>query len=570
MRMTYVMAQGAWALLAGAALTSPALAQRGSDGQLTILYWQAPSILNPYLSTGAKDVEASSMVIEPLARFEPSGAVAPLLAAEVPSLDNGGIAADLKSVTWKLQPGLLWSDGSPVTSADVKFTADYCLDPAGGCAQAARFAGIAAIETPDPLTVVIRFDAPRPNPFTAFVGSQAPILQKAQFAACLGAAAASCTQQNFHPIGTGPFRVVEFRANDAVTYQANPHFRDPAKPAFATALLKGGGDATSAARAVLETGEFDYAWNTQVAPDALQDMQAAGKGRVITAFGTLVERIEVNLTDPSADLPPDQRATAVHPHPILSDVRVRRALSMAIDRQLLTEIGYGETGRPTCNLVPAPRPFASDNADCLVQDVAGARALLDQAGWTPGADGIREKDGRKLALLFQTAANPIRQDFQALIKQWWQDIGVQTELKAVDPSVFFGGDAASPDTFQRFHADVQMYANNFDGTDPEAYLGYYACDKAPGPQTQWQGENVSRYCDPAYDALIAQLAATADLARRGALARQMNDMLTRDSMTIIPLVDRGRVSAMSNALGGVVVNPWDGELWNVADWSRAR
>lgn len=570
MRMTYVMAQGAWALLAGAALTSPALAQRGSDGQLNILYWQAPSILNPYLSTGAKDVEASSMVIEPLARFEPSGAVAPLLAAEVPSLDNGGIAADLKSVTWKLQPGLLWSDGSPVTSADVKFTADYCLDPAGGCAQAARFAGIAAIETPDPLTVVIRFDAPRPNPFTAFVGSQAPILQKAQFAACLGAAAASCTQQNFHPIGTGPFQVVEFRANDAVTYQANPHFRDPAKPAFATALLKGGGDATSAARAVLETGEFDYAWNTQVAPDALQDMQAAGKGRVITAFGTLVERIEVNLTDPSADLPPDQRATAVHPHPILSDVRVRRALSMAIDRQLLTEIGYGETGRPTCNLVPAPQPFASDNADCLVQDVAGARALLDQAGWTPGADGIREKDGRKLALLFQTAANPIRQDFQALIKQWWQDIGVQTELKAVDPSVFFGGDAASPDTFQRFHADVQMYANNFDGTDPEAYLGYYACDKAPGPQTQWQGENVSRYCDPAYDALIAQMAATADIARRGALARQMNDMLTRDSMTIIPLVDRGRVSAMSNALGGVVVNPWDGELWNVADWSRVK
>lgn len=565
MRLTSLMAGGALALMTG-----PALAERGSDGQLKILYWQAPSILNPYLSTGAKDVEASSMVIEPLAHFDPSGAVAPVLAAQIPSLRNGGIAADLTSVTWRLRPDLKWSDGAPVTSADVKFTADYCMDPAGGCAQAARYAGIVVVETPDPLTVVVRFDAPRPDPFTAFVGSQSPILQQAQFAACLGAAAAGCAQQNFHPIGTGPFRVTEFRSNDAVTFEANPHYRDPAKPAFATALLKGGGDASSAARAVLETGEFDYAWNTQVAPDALKAMEAAGKGRVVTAFGTLVERLEVNLTDPSPDLPPDQRATAAHPHPILSDARVRRALSMAIDRQLLAEIGYGETGRPTCNLVPAPELYASDNADCLKQDVPGAKALLEQAGWTPGPDGIRQKDGRKLALLFQTAANPIRQDFQALIKQWWQEIGVQTELKAVDPSVFFGGDAASPDTFQRFHADVQMYANNFDGTDPQAYLSYFACDKAPRPDTQWQGENVSRYCDADYDQLIAELAATADMAKRGALARRMNDMLTRDSMTIIPLVDRGRVSARSNALGGVVVNPWDGELWNVADWTRVR
>lgn len=565
MRMTSVLTIGAIAMLAG-----PALAQRGTDGQLKILYWQAPSILNPYVSTGAKDVEAASLVIEPLARFEPSGAVGPVLAAEVPSLENGGIAADLKSVTWKLQPGLLWSDGTPVTSADVKFTAQYCMDPAGGCAQAARFSGIAGIETPDPLTVVVRFDAPRPNPFTGFVGSQSPILQQAQFAACQGAAAASCSQQNFQPIGTGPFLVTEFRTNDSVTFQANPHYRDPAKPAFATALMKGGGDATSAARAVLETGEFDYAWNTQVAPDALQAMQKAGKGQVLVAFGTLVERIEVNLTDPSADLPDDARSTAAHPHPILSDQRVRRALSMAIDRQLLSEIGYGDTGRPTCNLVPAPKLFASGNSDCLVQDVAGAKALLDQAGWVPGADGIREKDGRKLALLFQTASNPIRQDFQALIKQWWHDIGVETELKAVDPSVFFGGDAASPDTFQRFHADVQMYANNFDGTDPEAYLGYYACDKAPRPQTQWQGENVIRYCDAGYDKLIAELAATPDMAKRGALAIRMNDMLTRDGMVIIPLVDRGRVSAQSNALGGVVVNPWDGELWNAADWHRVK
>ena len=118
---------------------------------------------------------------------------------------------------------------------------------------------------------------------------------------------------------------------------------------------------------------------------------------------------------------------------------------------------------------------------------------------------MREKDGEKLSLLFQTSTNAVRQDFQALIKQWWTDVGVETELKNIDGSVFFGGDPASPDTFQKFYADVEMYANNFDGTDPEQYLGQYTCEKAPRPETQWQGENINRFCDPAYDELVAEL-----------------------------------------------------------------
>ena len=556
--------------VATAAMAPAAFAERGTDGQVNIIYWQAPSTLNPYLSSGTKDLEASSLVIEPLAGFDEKGVVYPRLAAEIPSITNGGISEDLKTVTWKLKPDLKWSDGSPVTSADVKFTADYCMHPEGGCAQLARYEGIESIETPDDLTVVIHFDEPRPNPFTAFSGSQSPILQKAQFEKCAGTGASACTAENFGPIGTGPFRVVEFRTNDAVTLEANPNYRDPAKPAFAKAVIKGGGDAAAAARSVLETGEFDYAWNTLVPPDTLKGMAAAGKGKIVTGFGTLVERMEMNMTDPSPDLPEGERATTKHPHPILSDERVRRALSMAIDRTLLTEIGFGEAGRPTCNLVPAPEIFASDNTGCLTQDVDGAKALLDEAGWTVGGDGIREKDGKKLHLLYQTSVNPIRQDFQALIKQWWQDIGVSTELKTVDASVFFGGDAGSPDTFQRFYADVEMYANNFDGTDPEPYLAHYTCEKVPSPESQWQGENVNRYCDPEYDKLIVELGKTAKIEERATIARKLNDMITKDSMTIVPLVDRGRVSAHANSLGGVVLNTWDSELWNVADWHRVK
>ncbi|TRW97382.1 peptide ABC transporter substrate-binding protein [Paracoccus sp. M683] len=561
-------------ILLGAAATAvmapAAFAERGADGHVNIIYWQAPSTMNPYLSSGTKDVEASSLVLEGLAGFNEKGEVIPKLAAEIPSLENGGISEDLKSITWKLQEGLKWSDGTPVTSADAAFTASYCINPDVGCAQAARYEGIDNIETPDELTVKINFKEPRPNPFTAFTGATSPILQKAQFEACLGANASSCTDQNFNPIGTGPFRVTEFRTNDVVSLEANPEYRDAAKPAFATVTLKGGGDAAAAGRSVLETGEFDYAWNLQLAPDVLAGMEAAGKGKLVTGFGTLVERIEMNLTDPSSSLAEGERSTVKHPHPILSDERVRRALSMAIDRNLLTEIGYGTAGRATCNLVPAPELFASDNTDCLTQDVEGAKALLDEAGWTVGGDGIREKDGVKLKLLYQTSVNAVRQDFQALIKQWWSEIGVDTELKTIDGSVYFGGDAGSPDTFQKFYADVEMYANNFDGTDPEPYLAQYTCEKIPSPEDQWQGENVNRFCDPEYDAKVVELGRTGEIEARAALAKEMNDMLTKDSMVIVPLVDRGRVSAHSNTLGGVILNTWDSELWNTADWYRVK
>jgi peptide/nickel transport system substrate-binding protein len=242
---------------------------------------------------------------------------------------------------------------------------------------------------------------------------------------------------------------------------------------------------------------------------------------------------------------------------------------MAIDRDLLVEVGYGQAGRPTCNLVPNPPNFASDNTDCLVQDIEGAKALLEEAGFTPGPDGVRvNADGLRLSVLYQTSTNAVRQDFQALIKQWWEEIGVETELRNIDASVFFGGDPGSPDTFQKFYADVEMYANNFDGTDPQSYLSMYRCGNEPNPGNGWQGENINRFCDAEYDALLDELAQTANYEERGRIARQLNDMITKDSMVIVPLVDRGRVSARSNSLGGVILNTWDSELWNVADWYR--
>ncbi len=549
--------------------SASAKAERGSDGHVGILYWQAPSILNPYLSAGTKDLEAASLILEPLARHDENGTLVAWLAESVPTVANGGVSNDLTTITWALRDDLVWSDGSPVTSADVVFTANYCLDPAGGCSGLTQFDDVVEVAAVDERTVRVTFGIAKPYPYGPFVGAGSPILQKAQFAECTGARAPECTDANFNPIGTGPFRVVEFRSNDVVSLEANPHYRDPSKPAFATVTLKGGGDAASAGRAVLETGEFDYAWNLQLAPDVLEGMQGAGMGLVVSGFGTLVERLIVNLTDPSPGLG-DARSTRNHPHPFLSDHAVRKALSMAIDRATLVEIGYGPAGRVTCNIVPAPEIYTSTaNDDCLVQDLDGANRLLDEAGWQRGTDGIRQKDGVRLSIVYQTSTNAVRQDFQALIKHWWSLIGVETELRNIDASVFFGGDPGNPDTYLKFLADIQMYANGFEGTDPEPYLASWRCGNEPRPDTQWQGQNIPRYCNATYDGLVDQMARTGEAEERARLARTMNDMLMQDYV-MIPLVHRGRVSAHATSLGGVRLNNWDSELWNIADWHRIR
>ncbi|MEL7274817.1 MAG: ABC transporter substrate-binding protein, partial [Pseudomonadota bacterium] len=177
--------------------------------------------------------------VEPLARYNEKGELVPWLVDEIPTAANGGVSEDLTSITWKISEGLLWSDGSPFTSADVKFTYEYCTHPEGGCAQASYFDGVESIVAVDDLTIQITFDQPTPFPYTALVGSESPIIQAAQFADCMGARAPECTEANFGPIGTGPFVVSEFRPNDVIEFVANDNYRVPDQPHFASVTFKG-------------------------------------------------------------------------------------------------------------------------------------------------------------------------------------------------------------------------------------------------------------------------------------------------------------------------------------------
>ena len=555
-------------LVLGSLLGSLSLAQDTSE--VTILYWQAPSILNPYLSGGTKDFDAATLILEPLASIAPDGTLVPDLAESIPTLENGGVSEDLTTITWKVREDVVWSDGSPLTLDDFIFTWQYCTHEEGGCSSTQFFEDVVAMEDIGDNQLKITFGVPKPYPYNPFVSQSSVVLNSQQFADCMGANMAACTDQNFGPIGTGPFMVEEFRPNDVVTYVANPNYREEGKPHFDRVIFKGGGDAESAARAVLETGEADYAWNLQISPAVLTGMEAAGNGQVVVAFASSVERLMLNQTDVSPDNPDRSvwMEDGSNAHPFLTIPEVADAMSLAIDRNIIAEQLYGAGGQAACNVVNGPPVNVSETYLGCSQDIDAANQILDDAGIVDSdGDGVREANGMPLSLTYQTSTNAVRQSTQALIKQWWGQIGIETELRNLSASVFFGGDPASPDTYQKFYTDVQMFTSGTAGPDAETFMVRWICGKAPGPDNGWLGRNVPRHCDAEYDRLFTELTVTGGIEARAELVKAMNDILIENG-AIIPLVFRGSVSAHSNSLGGVDMNGWDSEMWNVQDWYR--
>jgi len=546
----------------------PAAGGRGAGALLKILYWQAPTILNSHLAQGTKDYDAARLVIEPLAAAGPDGKPVALLAAEVPTLDNGGVSKDLKTVTWKLKPGIKWSDGSDFTADDVVFTYQYMADEKTAATDSEFTVGVQDVTAKDPTTVVVTWKDPNPNPYQLFVSGQGNIIQKKQFQEFMGEKAKDAPG-NLKPIGTGPYKVTDFKPGDVVTYEINDNYRDKDKPFFKQVQFKGGGDATSAARAVFQTGDFDYGWNLQVESQVLNQLMQGGKGDMITATSGNVERLLINFADPNA--PGDERSEPTTKHPFFSDLNVRKAFAMAVDRKSMAEQLYGVAGKPTCNIVSAPEDVVSKNTDSMdvcKYDIAAANKLLDDAGWAKGSDGIREKAGQKMSVIYQTTVNPLRQKEQDIVKKGWEQLGVQVELKSVDAGVFFSSDAGNPDTAGHFFTDVEMFTNGPEQPDTTNYLAGWLSTKIAQKSNDWRQSNYHRWSNPEYDALWNQLKTETDANKRKDLVIKMNDMLV-SQVVVIPMVARtSPTSGKSKQLQGNKPNPWDSELWNVADWTK--
>ena len=561
---------GSSATPAGSA--SPSAAARGAGGDLKILYWQAATILNSHLAQGTKDYDAARLVLEPLAHMGPDGKPIAALAADVPTASNGGISSDYTSITWKLKPNLKWSDGSPFTSADVVFTYNYVKDEATAATDANIAEGVKSVTAVDPTTVKVTFDAPNPNPYQIFVSGLGNILQEKQFKDFMGAKAKDAPG-NQAPIGTGPYKVVQFKPDDVVTYAINENYREPNKPFFKTVTFKGGGDATSAARAVFQTGESDYSWNLQVEATVLKPMIEASdsKGVFVSAVSPNVERILINRSNPDPALGA-KRGEPDQPHPFLSDLKVRQALAMAIDRGPIGALyGGGKiAGDGTCNIVTGVPDYTSPNTAGMSVckfDLAAANKLLDDAGWTKGADGIRAKGGKQMSIIYQTTVNPLRQKEQEVVKNGWTQLGIKVELKSVAAGTFFSS-GESPDTAAKFFTDVEMFTNGAESPDPTNYLSGWTCAEIKTAAAKWSGNNYERWCNKTFDDTFAQLKKENDPAKRKDLIIKLNDLLVQD-VVIIPLVARNSpVSGVSKQLKGIKANPWDSEMWNIADWTK--
>ncbi len=557
---TQLLAAGGVAMAAAPDTYKPT--KRGGGGTLKLLWWQGPTLLNPHFAVGTKDQDGSGLFYEPLAGWDSEGNLKLMLAAEVPSKENGALAEDGKSVIWKLRQDVKWHDGERFTADDVVFNWQYAADPATAAVTAGSYNKI-KVQKLDDYTIKILFDQPTPFWADAFVGANGMIIPKHLFEPYSGAKSREAPN-NLKPVGTGPYKFKSFTPGDLVTAEANTGYYLPNRPYFDAVEMKGGGDATSAARAVLQTGEYDYSWNLQVEDEVLKKLEASGRGVSNFTEGGNIEQIQLNMTDPNQDVD-GERSSLKTKHPTLSDPIVRQALSLLIDRGAVEKYIYGRTGVATPNYLNGPPRFVSHNTTWEF-NIQKAIDLLEKNGWKVGSDGVREKDGKKLHYLFQTSINQPRQQTQQIIKQSCAKAGVAIDLKSVVASVFFSSDTGNPDTYPHFYADMQMYTTNPGQPDPAFWMQCFLSTECAQKANKWQGRNISRWQNAEYDKIYNAAIVELDPVKRAGMFIQLNDLPVKDFANI-PVIFRKSVSAAVKNLH-VTLSGWDNDTRYIADWYK--
>jgi peptide/nickel transport system substrate-binding protein len=547
--------------------------KRGAGGELRIRQWQAPSGANVHVATGANDGLAASPVTEPLISYAADGSLVPTLVTEVPSLENGGLSEDLTTVTYNLLPGVVWSDGAPFTADDVVWTWQWIMDETNGAFDAYLYERISGVEPISSTQVRVIFNAPSLNWFDQFSGTYTGgILPKHLWEAQEREKANEAFLTN--SIGTGPYKVESFVPNDQVLYSINENYREPNKPWFSSVLVKGGGDHLTAAQAVLETGDWDLAWNLAADVPALRQLEVNGKGTIEISIPTLVERIEFNFSDPNAEVA-GERSSVKEPNPILTDRAVRQAMALAIDRAAISNEFYmgEELEPPARNILTGIEALESPNTT-WVYDVDRANQILDEAGWVRNEVG-RSKDGTELRVSFETMKSPFtppRESTQDRVRQAWEEIGIKVQAGQIDYEQFFNYDPANEYSYVHFYRDAALLRASPISPFPLDYMMSWYAGPANSNVAQqsndWFGPNVQRYVNPAYDALFDEVSTTTDADRAAELFIQMNDIVVND-IVVIPLVAQAdQKYAISNRLEkeNVAASNWELLYWNIANW----
>ena len=533
---------------ATAEATTAATAAAGSaPGQsLIIAMYQEPESLNPYLSVQTVVNVVSTAIYESLIDIDPQGQYVPALAAEVPSAQNGGISEDGLTITYKLREGVQWADGKPFTSADVKFTWQAVMDDSNAVNSRAGYEDIASIETPDETTAVVKFTKLYAPALTLFEY----VLPAHGFG---GGAAMTGADFNRKPFGTGPYTVKEWTSGESIVLEANPNYRD--QPRIDSVIFRIT-PSREASVLLIKSGEAQVVWDLiEASIPELENDQAIA---LWTTPSSNVEYLGLNLAQRGDPADPGK------PHPILGDINVRKAISLAIDRNVLVQdLMYGKSTVATSAIGLG---WAADpNISIAPYNPDEARALLEQAGWTAGGDDIREKDGQRLSVeIMTTSGNKLRELAEQVLQEQLAEVGVELTINNVPSSTMFGN-WASGGPLQRGNFDISMDTWGPE-IDPDSFVSILF-ESESIPTEQGGGWNYFRINDPKIDAAIEAGRSSLDQdARKQAYAEVAR--LVNETYGYIPLYNRLLINAFSKDVTGWTPNPWEEFTWDIARWGR--
>lgn len=524
-------------------------------GTLRYLLYEDPNTLNPIMGSTSIAIQVVAAVLEGLTENAPDGTFVPILAAELPTPENGGISEDLLTVTWNLRDGVVWSDGTPFTSDDVVFTWEASRDAANGAAVASDYELISDVQAPDPLTVVVTYST-----FNAGYLDQFPwILPKHATGDVAGMREWAF---NRAPIGTGPFKLDEWSSGEFLQLSRNENYREEGKPYLDSLIfLVVPDEAVRTAMMVEESAEV-MLWSGQEADDQIA---AAGVGAPRTAPGIWVVEMRFNLSKPF-----DGDPGVEPPHPILGDLRTRQAITQGINRdrinhELITGTVYEldsplQVGWMDCQV----EPFVFD------QEAAGA--LLDEVGWRDeDGDGIREahgvetvEDGTKLSLTMNGYTGFDTLDLIELaVQEDLKNIGMDVSIENQEFAVIFGTwEDASPRMLGDY--DILIYDAGLFAEPGADIANRYGPDRVPSADNQG-GENFHRWVREDVGEWIAAANSSPELDVRRENFCNVATAIREDVITF-PILQFAEGSAYSNKMHGYAVSTWEWSTWDVENW----
>ncbi|HEV3058000.1 MAG TPA: peptide ABC transporter substrate-binding protein [Vicinamibacterales bacterium] len=501
-----------------------------SNDLLIVGYDREPDTLNRFSTHILEDIQ--TCVVEGLTTTDEQMRVVPLLAREVPSVENGEVVLRPDGgmdVTWRLRPGIRWHDGTPFTSADVKFTVDAINSPAYNPESTDGFDRINSVDTPDPLTAVVHYKEIYAPYDIQFIRGALPkhVLE--------GRDIDRAQDYNRSPLGTGPYRVAEWKAGEHILLERVPHYwRGDEFPKIRRLLFKFVAN-TNTRINQLKSGEVHVV--ALVPWDKYREIAGLASIVVSRTPGNAYEHVTLN----ERQFPP------------FADVRVRRALVSALDRELYARTILDGLA-PVAHGPIQPVSWAyTDQVKTYAFDPDRARALLDEAGWKPGASGVRERDGRPLAFTLITQAGyAVRENIAQAIERQLRDVGVDVRVELHD------GTALSAIWFEgRFDAMLHWWQMP---SDPELTT-FFAADRTPPA-----GRNINYYRNDELTRLLYASDRTVDRAERARLLQRAERMIAED-VPEIPLYSVTRLDAVPASLRNFKGNPTNvGIFWNVDEW----